>query len=97
MTKLQLWELRQFFTIMAFVYAQIVPSWPDQLLPQLLIEQFDTLHSQYRHIEHMHEGVRFQICFLDKMTDMRQFFPYKLWYIELSGVNVFVYFILTNV
>ena len=28
----------------------------DQLLPQLLMEQFDILPIQYRHIEHMHEG-----------------------------------------
>ena len=42
---------------MAFVYAWIVPLWADQLLPQLLMEQFDTLPIQYRHIEHMHEGV----------------------------------------
>ena len=28
-----------------------------QLLPQLLMEQFDTLQIQCRHIEHMHEGV----------------------------------------
>ena len=27
------------------------------LLPQLLMEQFDTLPIQYRHIKHMHEGV----------------------------------------
>ena len=27
----------------AFVYALMVPSWADQLLPQLLMEQFDTL------------------------------------------------------
>ena len=32
----------------------------DQLLPQLLIEQFDTLPIQCRHIEHMHEGVWFR-------------------------------------
>ena len=42
---------------MAFVYAQIVPSWADQLLPQLLIQQFETMPIQRRHIEHMHEGV----------------------------------------
>ena len=42
---------------MAFVYAWIVPLWADQLLPQLLMEQFDTLPIQCRHIEHMHEGV----------------------------------------
>ena len=29
----------------------------DQLLPQLLMEQFDTFPIQCRHIEHMHEGV----------------------------------------
>ena len=44
---------------MAFVFAWIVPLWADQLLPQLLMEQFDALSLQCRHIEHMHEGVRF--------------------------------------
>ena len=29
----------------------------NQLLPQLLMEQFDTFPIQWRHIEHMHEGV----------------------------------------
>ena len=57
MTKLQQWELRHFFPYMAFVNAWIVPLWADQLLPQLLMEQFDTLPIQCRHIEHMHEGV----------------------------------------
>ena len=42
---------------MAFVCALIVPLWADQLLPQLLIKQVDTLTIQCRHIEHMHEGV----------------------------------------
>ena len=42
---------------MAFVYAWIVPLWADQLLPQLLMKQFDTLPLQCRHIDHMHEGV----------------------------------------
>ena len=50
-------RLRQLFPYMAFVYAWIVPLWADQLLPQLLMEQFDTLRIQCRHIEHMHEGV----------------------------------------
>ena len=44
---------------MAFEYAWIVPSWADLLLPKLLMEQFDTLLIQFRHIEHMHEGVWF--------------------------------------
>ena len=36
-----------------------VHTWADQLLSQLLIEHFDTLPTQCRHIEHMHEGVWF--------------------------------------
>ena len=43
----------------------------DQLLLQLLIEQFDTLPLQCRHIEHMHEGVWFTKNNLDKMTAVR--------------------------
>ena len=35
----------------------MVPSWADQLLPQFLMEQFDTLPIQCLHIEHMHGGV----------------------------------------
>ena len=35
-------------------------TWADQLLPQLLMEQFDTFSIQCRHIEHMHEGVWFR-------------------------------------
>ena len=34
-----------------------MPSWADQPLVQLLMEQFDTLPVQCRHIEHIHEGV----------------------------------------
>ena len=56
---------------MAFVYAWIVPLWADQLLPQLLMEQFDALPLQCRHIEHMHEGVWFGKIIFDKMTSMR--------------------------
>ena len=54
LTKWQLWELRQLFHYMAFVYAWIVPLWADQVLLQLLMGQFDTLPTQCRHIEHMH-------------------------------------------
>ena len=60
------------FPNIAFVYAKIVPSWTDQFLPQLLMEQFDTLPIKCRHIEHMHEGVwLFFFFFFDKMTVMR--------------------------
>ena len=50
----------------------MVPSWSDQLLPQLLMDQFDMLPKQCRHIEHLHDGVWFgkKINF-DKMTSMR--------------------------
>ena len=49
----------------------MVPSWADQLLPQLLKEQFDTLSIQCRHIEHMREGVWLKKIFFDKMTAVR--------------------------
>ena len=49
----------------------MVPSWADQLLLQLLMEQFDTLRIQCRHIEHMHEGVWFTKNNFDKTTTVR--------------------------
>ena len=49
----------------------MVPLWANQLLPQLLMEQFDTLPIQYRHIEHMHEGVWLKKIIFDKMTAVR--------------------------
>ena len=49
----------------------MVPLWAVQLLPQLLMEQFDTLPLQCRHIEHMHEGVWFRNIIFNKMTAVR--------------------------
>ena len=43
------------FNIGFYAYAIIGHTRADQLLPQLLMEQFDTLPIQCRHIEHMHE------------------------------------------
>ena len=43
----------------------------DQLLSQLLIEHFDTLTTQCRPIEHMHEGVWSQKSTIEKMAAMR--------------------------
>ena len=43
-----------------YAYAIIVHTRDDQLLPQLLMEQFDTMPIKCRHIEHMHEGVCFR-------------------------------------
>ena len=50
------------FYIHVWVYALaiIVHTWANQLLPQLLMEQFDTLPIQCRHIEHMHEEIWFK-------------------------------------
>ena len=59
-----------FITDMAFVYAWVVPLLADQLLPQLLVEPFDTLPLQSRHIDHMHKGVWFKKK-IDKMTAVR--------------------------
>ena len=47
------------FNIGFYAYATIGHTQADQLLPQLLMEKFDTLPIQCRHIEHMHEGVWF--------------------------------------
>ena len=55
---------------MAFVYVKTVPWWADQLLPHLLMEQFDNLYTQCRHIEHMYEGVWFTKIIIDKMAAM---------------------------
>ena len=54
--------VRPLFPYMAFVYALIVPLWADQLRPQLLMKQFETLSIQCIHIEDMHEGV-YNFCF----------------------------------
>ena len=51
------------FYIGFYAYAIIGHTLADQLLPQLLMEQFDTFPIQCRHIEHMHEGVWFRIFF----------------------------------
>ena len=59
------------FYIGFYAYAIIVHTRADQLLPQLLMEQFDTLPVQCRHIKHMHEGVWFRNFFFDKMTAVR--------------------------
>ena len=45
------------FNIVLCAYAIIGHIRANQLLPQLLMEQFDTFPIQCRHIEHMHGGV----------------------------------------
>ena len=41
------------------------------IIPQLLMDEFDTLPIQCRHIEHMYEGVWFRRDNFDKMTAVR--------------------------
>ena len=56
-------ELFPFVVLNGFyigLYANLVHTWADQLLPQLLIKRFNTFPIQRRHIEHMHEGVWFR-------------------------------------
>ena len=48
------------FNIVLCAYAIIGHIRANQLLPQLSKEQFDTFPIQCRHIEHMHEGVKFR-------------------------------------
>ena len=59
------------FNIGFYAYAIIGHTQADQLLPQLLMKQFDTLPIQCRPIEHMHEGVWFRKIIFDKMAAVR--------------------------
>ena len=65
---IKLWDI-----LGCFHYILNAPrTWVYQLLPQLLMEQFDTFLIQCRHIEHMHEGVWLRKkYFFDKMTAVR--------------------------
>ena len=64
----------------------MVPSWGDQLLPQLLMEQFDTLPIQYRHIEHMHEGVWLKKFFVGQNDSYKNLNNYSLiWLLYVHG------------
>ena len=60
------------FNIGFYAYAIIGHTQANQLLPQLLMEQFDTFPMKCINIEHMHEGFWFrQNLFFDKMTAVR--------------------------
>ena len=48
------------FYIGFYAYAIISHTRADQLLPQLLMEQFDTYPIQCRHIKNIQEGVWFR-------------------------------------
>ena len=48
--------------------AMIVHNNAIQLLPELLMDQFDTLHTQWRHLEHIHEGGLFNQIIIDNIA-----------------------------
>ena len=64
---------------MAFVYAWIVPLWADQLLPQLLMEQFDTLPNN---VDTLNKCMKEFIIFV--CTDSTEIFFSKL---RAAGLN----------
>ena len=49
------------FCIEFYANAIIVHTRADQLIPKLLMEQFDSFPIQCRHIEHMYEEVWFRV------------------------------------
>ena len=59
---------------MAFLYAWIVPLWADQLLTQLLMEQFDTLPIQCSNVDTLNICIKefgLKKIIFDKMTAVR--------------------------
>ena len=56
------------FYIGFYAYAIIGHIWDDQLLPQLWMEQFDTLPIQCRHTEHYMKEFDSEKIIFDKMT-----------------------------
>ena len=56
------------FYIGFYAYAIIVHTGADQLLPQLLMEQFDTFPIQWRYIEHMLKEFGSERIIFYKMT-----------------------------
>ena len=65
---------------MDFVYALMVPSWADQLLPKLLMEQFDTLPIQCRHIGYLYNVDTLNIC-------MNEFDSEKIIFDKMAAVS----------
>ena len=59
------------FNMGFYAYAIIGHTRANQLLPQLLIEQFDTFPIQCRHIEHYMEEFGSEKIIFDKMTAVR--------------------------
>ena len=78
---LQLCELRQFLCIVFNMGSMVVPIGADQLLPQFMLEPFDSLPPQYRHTGHVHEEILLwkinfeQICSFVNLDNFCELFP----------------------
>ena len=59
------------FNIVLYAYAIIGHTRADQLLPQLLMEQFDTFPIQCKHINICMKEFGSEKIFFDKMTAVR--------------------------
>ena len=59
------------FNIVLYAYAIIGHTRANQLLPQLLMEQFDTFPIQCRHIEQCMKEFSSEKIIFDKMTAVR--------------------------
>ena len=70
------------FNIVLYAYAIIGHTRADQLLPQLLMEQFDTFPIQCRQIAHMHEGVWFRKKINDSCENLDNFSLIRLLYMH---------------
>ena len=63
--------MKEAFNIVLYAYAIIGHTRANQLLPQLLMEQFDTFLIQCRHIELMLKEFSSEKIIFDKMTALR--------------------------
>ena len=59
------------FNIGFYAYAIIGHTWADQLLPQLLMEQFDTFPIQWRQLNICMKEFSLEKIIFDKMTAVR--------------------------
>ena len=88
------------FNIVLYAYAIIGHTQADQLLPQLLMEHFDTFPIQCRHIELMHEGVWFRKKQNDSCENLDNFSLIRLLYMHrwcLHGpINFYHSFLWSN-
>ena len=75
----KLTKRQEFFPYLTFIYAWIVPSWADQLLLQLLIQQFDTCPYNVDTLNICMKKFVLEKNIFYKMTAVRtrQFFPNK--------------------